>query len=363
MLDTLYFVVLVTLLSMGNVSSVQTGPVGCGGDFNLDTSPEHWWSCNGRDAITCYNEVSSTVVKVTGENSCMAQGGPCLCVYAEGYAEELNRQLLASFDPSKDACPSWNTHMDYAANIILQKAAQCQLDHKTLLSLYQIVEFLAKPRAGCPSVKSCAKSIENVNFARGGGETVETESSKKVSDISSDVNVENKSVLKLSTSRRSTQRELSEQESSTSSTSDGIMENAISTQEEENDSNMVFKTSEGYELGGEEKTGNLMNSVQSSLYVGEALRRRERLPKEKVTIIREDGVLDEESMKIVNEATDNPVMSYGKYPSVFDNYVSGMGEIERRNQINLTPLNNVIGDEQLTSSSIVSSVHANLNSV
>lgn len=66
--------------------------------------------------------------------------------------ERLPDENSPSVDPAgRTICPwsRWPAQMDYTANIILQKADRCQVDHSAILVFYEMVEFLSKQEALC----------------------------------------------------------------------------------------------------------------------------------------------------------------------------------------------------------------------
>ncbi|MCG3770502.1 MAG: hypothetical protein JW384_01652 [Nitrosomonadaceae bacterium] len=101
----------------------------CTSDFKLDES--NWWTCSD-NAISCYNTVAQRVM-----DSVSVCPTTCLSMNSAQFGSALSKTLgKATVDCTGGV---WTPELDYAANIVLQKAAKCEIDHKALLVMFEAV--------------------------------------------------------------------------------------------------------------------------------------------------------------------------------------------------------------------------------
>lgn len=112
------------------------------GPFKMDYAD--YWRCSS-DSMNCFTNVVQSMMVSIHSSKCL--NVTCLAQADAHYAPALRKTLERSQQQSPsvaDACASakWTDEMDYVANIIMQKAKKCSVDHVALFALLDQVQKL-----------------------------------------------------------------------------------------------------------------------------------------------------------------------------------------------------------------------------
>lgn len=104
--------------------------------------------------MACFNEVVSAVSASMALQKCIGTGpgAACLVGASPAYAIEVDKVLAKGFPSDTVPCSEgrpWTPQMEYAANILMQRAATCKMDSTIMMALMHRAHQMAQRYALC----------------------------------------------------------------------------------------------------------------------------------------------------------------------------------------------------------------------
>lgn len=117
-------------------------------NFQLNFSPQGWWSCN-RHVAECFDEVTTKLKTALTQGKCKSHA-----CYSKESVQHLQSRIQVSPSANKRrangcAIPEFNVGMERIANALIQKANECLLD------LEQYESLLTHVMAGMHAERDC----------------------------------------------------------------------------------------------------------------------------------------------------------------------------------------------------------------